>query len=98
MEEENVPDRPMWKAVCSACGKECEVPFEPKEERPVKCMECYKASRKDNFNKFRGDNFQKRSFKAECAECGAECSVPFKPNGKKPVLCLTCYKKSKGLE
>jgi CxxC-x17-CxxC domain-containing protein len=91
------PNRQMWKAVCSKCGKHCEVPFEPTEGKPVKCMDCYKESRPvRNFGP-RRDNFQKRSFKAECAECGAECSVPFKPNGKKPVLCLDCYKKSKGL-
>lgn len=31
----------MFKAVCSDCGKECEVPFKPVEGRPVFCKECY---------------------------------------------------------
>jgi len=32
----------MHKATCSDCGLECEVPFAPKEGRPVYCKECYK--------------------------------------------------------
>lgn len=33
--------RQMHSAVCVECGKECEVPFEPREGRPVYCSECY---------------------------------------------------------
>jgi CxxC-x17-CxxC domain-containing protein len=33
--------REMYKAVCSDCGKECEVPFKPAEGRPVYCRDCY---------------------------------------------------------
>ncbi|MBA7507533.1 hypothetical protein ES706_06252 [subsurface metagenome] len=33
--------RVMYKAICADCGKECEVPFEPREGRPVYCGECY---------------------------------------------------------
>jgi len=33
--------RVMHKAICADCGKECEVPFEPREGRPVYCSECY---------------------------------------------------------
>lgn len=28
-------------AICAACGVETTVPFEPREERPVYCKECY---------------------------------------------------------
>lgn len=35
------PSRQMYPAVCAECGKECEVPFEPREGRPVYCGECY---------------------------------------------------------
>ena len=31
----------MHKAICSECGKECEVPFKPTEGRPVYCKECW---------------------------------------------------------
>ena len=33
--------REMHDAVCAQCGKECQVPFEPKEDRPVYCSECF---------------------------------------------------------
>ena len=33
--------RVMHQAVCADCGKECEVPFEPTEGRPIYCSECY---------------------------------------------------------
>ncbi len=35
------PQRQMFPAVCAGCGKETEVPFEPREGRPVYCNECY---------------------------------------------------------
>ncbi|MBW3011140.1 DNA-directed RNA polymerase [Candidatus Woesearchaeota archaeon] len=37
--------REMHKAVCAECGKECEVPFKPKEGRPVYCKECFQKHR-----------------------------------------------------
>lgn len=33
--------REMHKAICSECKKECEVPFKPREDRPIYCKECY---------------------------------------------------------
>lgn len=30
-----------FPAVCAQCGKETEVPFEPKQGRPVYCSNCY---------------------------------------------------------
>jgi CxxC-x17-CxxC domain-containing protein len=41
--------RQMHKATCSKCGKECEVPFEPKPGRDVFCKECYAEKKKDGF-------------------------------------------------
>ncbi|PKK81557.1 MAG: DNA-directed RNA polymerase [Thermoplasmata archaeon HGW-Thermoplasmata-2] len=37
--------REMTKAVCSDCGKECEVPFKPTEGKPVYCRDCYAKHR-----------------------------------------------------
>ena len=34
------PDN-MHKAVCSDCGRECEIPFEPDPNRPVYCQSCW---------------------------------------------------------
>lgn len=33
--------RQMFPAVCAQCGKDTEVPFQPREGRPVYCSECY---------------------------------------------------------
>lgn len=38
-------NRQMYPAVCAQCAKECEVPFEPREGRPVYCSECYSKIR-----------------------------------------------------
>ncbi len=38
--------REMYKAICSECGEECEVPFKPTEGRPVYCKECYAKRRR----------------------------------------------------
>jgi CxxC-x17-CxxC domain-containing protein len=35
------PQRQMFPATCAQCGKETEVPFEPREGRPVYCSDCY---------------------------------------------------------
>ncbi|MDO8578130.1 MAG: zinc-ribbon domain containing protein [Dehalococcoidales bacterium] len=33
--------RQMFPAVCGECGKETQVPFEPRQGKPVYCSECY---------------------------------------------------------
>lgn len=33
--------REMHDAICAECGAACKVPFEPKEDRPVYCSECF---------------------------------------------------------
>jgi len=38
-------DRQMFPAVCAECGKETEVPFQPQEDRPVYCRDCYRKVR-----------------------------------------------------
>jgi len=38
--------REMHKAICSECGKECEVPFKPTEGKPVFCKECFAKRRR----------------------------------------------------
>lgn len=37
--------RQMFPAVCAECGKETEVPFEPRQGKPVYCSECYSKVR-----------------------------------------------------
>lgn len=51
----------MHKAICSQCGKPCEVPFEPTSGKPVYCNECFAAKR--NTESGRNDSrFAPKSF------------------------------------
>ncbi len=34
-------DREMFDAKCGDCGNDCQIPFKPKEDRPVYCNECF---------------------------------------------------------
>lgn len=38
--------REMHPAVCASCGRETEVPFQPRLGRPVYCSDCFAAMRK----------------------------------------------------
>ncbi len=40
-------DRPreMFDAKCADCGNDCQLPFKPKEDRPVYCRECFQNHR-----------------------------------------------------
>jgi len=44
----SVRTRVMYPATCAACGKETQVPFEPKEGRPVYCRDCYMTRGSDD--------------------------------------------------
>ena len=35
--------REMFAAICAECGKETQVPFKPRLEKPVYCSECFAA-------------------------------------------------------
>jgi len=37
--------RQMFPAICAECGKDTEVPFEPRTGRPVYCSDCYRKVR-----------------------------------------------------
>jgi len=63
-------DRQMYKAVCSNCGKECEVPFRPTGSKPVYCSDCFekmgdrRERRPDrpSFNSSRDSNNNRQEF------------------------------------
>lgn len=40
--------RQMFTAVCAECGKETQVPFQPRQGRPVYCSDCYSKVKSDN--------------------------------------------------
>ncbi len=37
--------RQMFPATCARCGKQTEVPFQPRGDRPVYCRDCYSQSK-----------------------------------------------------
>lgn len=45
------PQRRSYTAVCADCGQETQLPFAPKQGRPVYCDACF-AKRKDQDNHF----------------------------------------------
>jgi len=104
-------ERQMFKAKCSDCGADCEVPFKPTEGKPVRCRDCFSKNRPQRsfgggsrfgggggrrFGNRGGDRGPRQMFKAVCSDCGQECEVPFKPTQGKPVRCKECFAKSKG--
>ena len=38
-------EREMFTAICSNCGKEARVPFQPRGDKPVYCSECFEQRR-----------------------------------------------------
>lgn len=34
--------REFFKATCSDCGNECDIPFKPTQGRPVYCRNCFR--------------------------------------------------------
>ena len=39
--------REMHDTICASCGKETQVPFEPRDGRPVYCSDCYAKVRRE---------------------------------------------------
>ena len=37
--------REMYDAVCAQCGAETQVPFKPRNDRPILCRDCFTSSR-----------------------------------------------------
>ena len=93
-------ERPaMHRAICSECGKDCEVPFKPTGDKPVFCSDCFRNKRNAEPRRFGGrdsgrfNSGNKRMHKAVCDKCGKECEVPFKPTSDKPIYCSQCFSK-----
>jgi len=40
--------REMHTAVCAACGKEAQVPFVPRGDKPVYCSDCFQQQRRSS--------------------------------------------------
>jgi len=61
----------MHEAICSDCGKRCEVPFKPTNDKPIYCSECFEnhggrrperdGQRRDRFPERRENSFSNRN-------------------------------------
>lgn len=96
----------MFKATCSECGDECQLPFRPSGERPVFCSNCFAkqndegGGRPNRFNDDRRERSERPRFEdrqmhdAVCVTCGNNCQVPFRPTAGKPIYCDNCFDRS----
>ena len=50
----------MYDAVCSSCGRECQLPFRPTGERPVYCKDCFAKNGAGDSNKSYGKPIENR--------------------------------------
>jgi CxxC-x17-CxxC domain-containing protein len=94
----------MHDAVCSKCGKRCQVPFRPTGERPIFCSDCFEKERDQTPQRTGGRDFdrrdserprseEKRMYQTTCSKCGAKCEVPFLPTGGRPTYCKDCFER-----
>ena len=86
-------DREMHDATCGDCGKQCQVPFAPRGDKPVYCGECFQKHKPQNRGGS-GGGYNRRPremHKATCGDCGKDCEVPFEPRQDKPVYCNECF-------
>jgi CxxC-x17-CxxC domain-containing protein len=53
--------REMFEAVCDECGKSCEVPFRPSEDKPIYCADCFerKGGRSSRGSAGKGGNSER---------------------------------------
>lgn len=92
-------ERPeMHEAICSDCGKRCEVPFKPTGDKPIYCSQCFTnhggSSRSDSRPERGGRDRSRQDrpmFDATCDTCGKRFELPFRPTGEKPVYCNECF-------
>lgn len=54
--------REMFPAVCARCGKDTQVPFQPRDDRPVYCSDCYSAQRPSGGFERRSGGGRRRSW------------------------------------
>lgn len=44
-------EREMFPAVCAQCGKDTQVPFQPRTDKPIYCTDCYRAQRGGSYER-----------------------------------------------
>ncbi len=75
----------LFAAVCSDCGKGCEVPFRPSAEKPVYCSACFGKKKHDGERDAR-DSSRAPEFKRDESKMRAEKPVRFDSDEKYGAL------------
>ena len=100
----------MHTVTCGDCGDECQIPFEPKFNRPVYCSECfqkhkpqesgdrYSRDERPSRDRYSRDERKPEMHTVTCGDCGDECQIPFEPKFNRPVYCSECFQKHKPQE
>lgn len=87
--------RPMYKAICANCGKNCEVPFKPSAGRSVYCKGCYSARRNNGSSAPRADMQPKETQPMHARHPGKpQVAKPAASAGKKKPTAKKAKKKS----
>lgn len=50
-------ERQMFSAICSTCGKEALVPFQPRTDKPVYCSDCFATQRGSSYSNTSRDRY-----------------------------------------
>jgi CxxC-x17-CxxC domain-containing protein len=88
---------------CSDCRTECQVPFVPRNNKPVYCSDCFRQHKPQDSGSDRDDRGS-RNYREVCrgeyttvicSDCSTECQVPFVPRNNKPVYCSDCFRQHK---
>jgi len=44
-------EREMFPAVCAQCGKDTQVPFQPRTDKPIYCPDCFRSQRSGSYER-----------------------------------------------
>lgn len=95
----------MYSAICSKCGKSCELPFEPRGNKPVFCSECFEKGGRDTAqpSNIAHDQFAALNKKLDkiielLERCGNQKENPAEPTEEKPAKASKISKQKKEAE
>ncbi|MEK7227859.1 MAG: CxxC-x17-CxxC domain-containing protein [Patescibacteria group bacterium] len=74
----NNRDRQMYQAICSNCGKPCEVPFKPTGDKPVFCNDCFNKRRDPSDTRVSRPQFDNNSPRRDFS-APRDPRAPYKP-------------------
>lgn len=87
----------MHKAICSDCGKDCEVPFRPTSGKPVYCKDCFRGKGNTSGERRGSDDIKKQletlNIKIDRLTQAIDILTQTKPTAKKAAKKAVVIKK-----